>query len=228
MRRGAAVGSVAFALSLLNDLAVGHYKTPSDRIGLAIHVAATLVGLVVTAILWSRRRLEKWQLRALDYVIIATPVVFLAWFQWDMFHFDRGILGLPPEMILSFAEDRSDSCMLRWFALIIIYGLSIPDNWLRCAAHCLFIAAVPLPVTWAACAANHCGWIFNHVWVEMLIWSTISVLFATSLSHRIDRLWRAAITGRKLGQYHLVRSLGQRGGWGRSIWRCTPCSAVLA
>ena len=48
----------------------------------------------------------------------------------------------------------------------------------------------------------------------MLIWSTISVLFVTYSSHRIGRLWREAIAGRKLGQYRLIRSLGQRGGMG--------------
>ena len=149
MRRGAAIGSLGFFLSLLNDLAAGRYNTRFEQIGLIIHSAATLVAIVVTAILWSRWRLEKWHLRVLDCLIIATPVAFFAWFQWDMFSLDREILGLPREVILDIAEDRSDSCMLRWCALIIFYGISIPDNWLRCAAHSLFIAAVPFIVTWA-------------------------------------------------------------------------------
>ena len=105
-----------------NDLAAGRYWTPFDRIGLAIHIAATSVAIVITAVLWSRWRLSKWNLRALDYLILVTPVAFFAWFQWDMFSFEREILGLPRETMLSVAEDRADSCMLRWFALIVLYG----------------------------------------------------------------------------------------------------------
>jgi serine/threonine-protein kinase len=214
MRRGATVGSLALLLFLLHDLAFGRYRTPFDRIGLVSHVAATLVGFAIAAILWSPRRLEKWHLRALDLLIIAAPVAFFAWFQWDMFRFDPGILALPQAVIRDLAEDRSDACMLRWFGLIIFYGISIPDSWLRCAAHSLLIATVPFVVTWAACAANGTRFVFFHIWLEMLIWAAISVLFVTYSSHRIDKLWWAAITGRRLGQYHLIRSLERRGGMG--------------
>jgi serine/threonine-protein kinase len=100
----------------------------------------------------------------------------------------------------------------RWFFLIVLYGVFIPNTWQRCA---LVVGAIGLiPLALAAVGAWRCGPL-DPSFVSALI--DVALLLLTGMavsvfgSYRIHVLEEKAFEAQQLGQYRLKQRLGSGG-----------------
>jgi serine/threonine-protein kinase len=102
---------------------------------------------------------------------------------------------------------------LIWCALIVAYGIFIPNTARRCTTVVGLLAATPI-VT-AAISNSLFGGISPRLMTAYLFNLAIWMVYASALaiygSHRIDVLRKQALEARKLGQYQLKRLLGVGG-----------------
>ncbi|MCI0464674.1 MAG: serine/threonine protein kinase [Gemmataceae bacterium] len=107
----------------------------------------------------------------------------------------------------------ADYTVLRWFSLIVVYGLLIPNTWHRCAVITGAMAALPVGISLVlglADSALEASWLRHYV-LEVAIWLVAGALLATYGSHKISLLRQEAFTARKFGQYQLKQRLGSGG-----------------
>src|SRR5262249_20503513 len=101
---------------------------------------------------------------------------------------------------------------LRWFCLIVIYGVFIPNTWKRCALVVGLMALTPLALTAGTC--TDCPAMGGHtatVLLDMSVPVGMAVAIAIFGSYKISELQQEALQARKLGQYLLKRRLGKGG-----------------
>src|SRR5262249_6579845 len=101
---------------------------------------------------------------------------------------------------------------VRWFFLIVLYGVFIPNTWRRCAIMVGFGAAVP-PLLTAAAAWAH-GRLDGEMGAALApqaIFLATGAAGARFGSHRLYVLQEQADEARQLGQYRLRRKLGSGG-----------------
>src|SRR5262249_2331795 len=101
---------------------------------------------------------------------------------------------------------------VRWFFLIVLYGVFIPNTWRRCAVMVGFAAALP-PLLTAAAAWAH-GRLDGEVGaalVPQVIFLATGAAIALFGSHRLEVLREQRDEARQLGQYKLRRKLGSGG-----------------
>src|SRR5262249_41854163 len=127
------------AVTLLSDSPLG---PDSSRFVAALHLvpATVLLGLVV--VLWRRPNLSVRPLRWLELGAFAVVAACLAVLTWTFFA-ERMLtkyaaVGPEATMVLAFYVSA------RWFALLVIYGLFIPNSWRRCAVVVCALAAAPV------------------------------------------------------------------------------------
>jgi serine/threonine-protein kinase len=202
----ALITSAAFAAYLL----AGLYLRLSEvqiRGGLVIdlpHHAVVLVILVVFAwILWRDRSLGIASLRAIELT---------------MFGLVAGVFGLIQWSALLDGQSNWDVyysgyVSLRWFALLVVYGTVVPNTWVRCTVCVAAIALCPLMV---AVAAQHWNGAVDDqllvpFFLEMSLWLAVGTAFATYFCYRIEWLYQRAVEARALGQYRVIRHLGEGG-----------------
>jgi serine/threonine-protein kinase len=169
---------------------------------------AAFAGEVIVAwLLWSNRPLSLPRLRQVELVVFGLPVLDQTVLEWQRLFVDHRLLALQTrtEAIVSARFD-----VLPWFALVIGYGVFIPNAWRRCSAVVAAIAGLALAVNLTAAAAD--GVVFRpavllHLF-EVVVWLAAAVAFAVYNSYRIEE-----ITKDGFGQYRLLRLLG-RGGMG--------------
>jgi eukaryotic-like serine/threonine-protein kinase len=102
---------------------------------------------------------------------------------------------------------------LIWFALIVAYGIFIPNTWRRCAT---IVGVLALnPIVTAAISNSLFGGLPPRLLTAYLFNLGIWMVYASALaiygSHRINVLHKHALEARKLGQYQLKRLLGVGG-----------------
>jgi serine/threonine-protein kinase len=104
------------------------------------------------------------------------------------------------------------STSVRWFFLIVIYGVFIPNTWKRCALAAVGTAVLPIALT-ASGALMHDR--FNHevasALSDMALLMGVAVAVAVFGSYRIQALQQEAQQARQLGQYRLKQRLGSGG-----------------
>jgi serine/threonine-protein kinase len=162
-------------------------------------------------LLAGRRSLTLGQLRAIELVMVAIGVAICVWKQssylegagaFAYFHRDNDLIVL--------AAFHS----LPWFALLVIYGMFVPNTWARGARIVGLIALCPFAVL-AIDAARPDLRLEGHtlfVYATVLgFWVAIAASLAIYGSHHITVLRRQANVARRLGQYQLKELLGTGG-----------------
>jgi eukaryotic-like serine/threonine-protein kinase len=193
-----------------------HEKGEGFDAALQYAVVGTL-GLLCAA-LWTPFRLSPRILRIMEFVMFASMAFYFADLQ---FH-----VSYPGALAAKIPEDIDDSALIRervislgnmasnmrWFFLIVLYGMFIPNTWKRCAVAVGCLALTPIVLTFTIC--QRCAYVGPHV--DSLQFGTVIVLsmacaMAIFGSHRISSLQQQAHQARKLGQYQLHRKLGSGG-----------------
>jgi serine/threonine-protein kinase len=211
----AAIASLAFlahAASLVSPRFLGA-NPPQARdwliLGFVLVVPATC-GLVAV-VLWRDPHASLLKLRNLEVIMFGSFATSHLWSTVEVF-----TMG----WLHTFARDEQESVMwiadfpaLRWFSLIVVYGLLIPNTWRRCAVITGAMAVLPVSISLVLGlddTALEPHWFSTYIW-ELTIWVVAGAILGTYGSHKISVLHHEAFTARKFGQYQLKRRLGSGG-----------------
>jgi eukaryotic-like serine/threonine-protein kinase len=200
-----------FSVRVLPALRQGTGTRPAAWAGLAIYTALVVTATVCACVLWSARSLSLRTLRRMEVVgfsLIALSEVWRIVVSWRVGEVFRHVTA--DDLGVTLIASRQS---LLWFALIVAYGIFIPNTWRRCATVVGVLAATPI-VT-AAISNSLFGGISPRLMTAYLFNLAIWMVFASALaiygSHRIDVLRQQALEARRLGQYQLKRLLGAGG-----------------
>jgi tRNA A-37 threonylcarbamoyl transferase component Bud32 len=193
---------------------------PRDRFDpepfdIAMHAVVVAILTVVCTLLWSHFNFGLRTLRILELVTFGSIAVFFASLQFRVYYPAKlAELVNPeyPEGLERILELANAANMMRWFFLIVLYGMFIPNTWRRCAAVVGCMAAIPIVLTFAVCPT--CTIMGPHT-TTLLLPSLIILTFSAAMaifgSYRISELQQEAYKARKLGQYQLKEKLGSGG-----------------
>jgi len=174
----------------------------------------TVVGLqtLCCLILFSKLSLQISCLRTLEAVLFGSMAMFFAYLQYRVFahgHFLSWATSDHQDEVMGLAINANT---FRWFTLIVLYGMFIPNTWQRCVMVVTAIAVTPIVLTFLICFPCH---IMGQHWsratfdeAAMLGLGSAIALFG---SYKINTLQDEAKQARKLGQYRLLRRLGSGG-----------------
>jgi serine/threonine-protein kinase len=179
---------------------------------LSIHAAGTVFIAALAFLLWLRPALPYRALRQVELALFASLVFFFAWLQ----------LGLMDNAPLFALEESAggdgvvrlwiENSSVRWFFLIVMYGVFIPNTWKRCAM--LTGTAALLPVALTQLGAYLYGRATPDVGDGVL---DLGILMATAWAmavfgaYRLQLLQQQAFQAKRLGQYRLGDKLGAGG-----------------
>ena len=167
------------------------------------------VACLVAAMLWSSRPLAIGKLRVLELMLFSGCLLTYAVYIYVPMQ--SGALGNYAPLGEAGGWVLGSAITLPAFAIIVAYGLFIPNTWRRCAMVVGLMALVPLGVSALAMALAEDELNANLRFTyfrEMGVWMAVSAIFAILGSHRINILQRQAFETRKLGQYRLKECLG--------------------
>jgi serine/threonine-protein kinase len=137
----------------------------------------------------------------LQYCTLAEPE-FLGWLK-------PGVDGFVTRRMITLVILASG---LRWFFLIVLYGVFIPNTWQRCAVIVGIAVVVPLAMTTALGLADERmrPYLLNPLLI-LAVLLLAGWAIAVFGSRRIHYLEAEASEARKLGQYRLHEKLGTGG-----------------
>ena len=214
LRIASLITVTAFGIFLVRGLFdPGHYHgRPLD---LAVHALTVAIMTVLTCALWSSWRIPLAWLRFVELMLFGTAAAFFLWLQFVVFHNGHILRLANPavpdsgERILRLAAGGHG---FRWFSLIVIYGVFIPNTWKRCAFVVGLMALTPLMLTAFTCGdCPVMGDYTGQILFDLSICLGMGVAVAIFGSYKISELRQEALEARKLGQYVLKRRLGKGG-----------------
>lgn len=179
-------------------------------------VASFVFMLGVSSVLILLLRQRRWplslrHLRAIEIVLFFSMGLYSTWVQlW--FH-SYGWLARMAEFDWPGVWLLARAFTFGWFAMIVFYGILIPNTWQRCAivVGIMGVWAVLLNVAagfWEAGVARPLHGLFI---LECVTDMALAAALATYGAHRIEVIRAQVVEARKLGQYQLKRRLGSGG-----------------
>jgi serine/threonine-protein kinase len=201
----AVLAFVPFLLFLLRNLIDPGTHGPSHVI-LQACTTGFLGGMV--ALLWPRRAWSECGLRKVELALLAAMGGYFCWLQLGLYRDPDGFHARGAELVRLWI----DASAVRWFFLIVLYGVFIPGHWQRCLAIALTLAVLPVVLTGLGAFGYGCACV--GVWHGMF---DLAILLGTGVgvavfgSYRLEALRREAFTARQLGQYTLGRQIGKGG-----------------
>jgi serine/threonine-protein kinase len=180
--------------------------------GLALCLAVIVLLSALAVVVWSRRSMTLPALRGIELALFGSMAALFTWQQYAGF---SG--GMPFGVRCSLVEEdlmraAAAASVVRWFFLIVIYGVFIPNTWQRCARMTGIIGLIPLVVTPTAAALHgHLGTGLWQALPDMVVLMATGVAVAVLGSYRLQILEEQAFEAQQLGQYRLQRRLGAGG-----------------
>jgi serine/threonine-protein kinase len=180
-------------------------------LGLQSVVVAVTAGLAL--LLWLRPCLSLYALRGIELGVFGLMAFFFGWLQFsDHFHLADVLTGTCQECDLKTLRQMASGEALRWFFIMVTYGVFIPNTWRRCTAVVggMGLAAVGL----TALGAGLAGQFSTNVVIalgDLVILLTTAAAIAIFGTYRIHHLQEKAYEAQTLGQYRLKRRLGSGG-----------------
>jgi serine/threonine-protein kinase len=175
--------------------------------------AATLV--LIATILGSHLCLSLRQLRITEIVLFGVIAAFFAWMQINMFHGGRVLDWAKPGDLDAQTEVlhlANTGNLLRWFALIVIYGTFVPNTWKRCAMMVGIWAAIPIGLMFLMCwGCPVMGGYAPRFIGDLIILLSMASAVAVFGSWKISELRAEVLQARQLGQYRLKQLIGSGG-----------------
>lgn len=182
-----------------------------DQLSVTAFLFMLGVASMLVLVLRRRRPLSLRQLRAIEVVLFFSMGLYFTWVQlW--FH-SFGWLSRMAELGWQGVWLMARAFTFAWFAMIVFYGILIPNTWLRCAVvvGAMAVWAVLLNVAAGFWEATVAGPLHGLFIFECAMNMGLAAALATYGAHRIEVLRAQAAEARKLGQYRLQRRLGSGG-----------------
>jgi serine/threonine-protein kinase len=200
---------VVFAFHFLRNLLTLGPVFDHRRVWLVFtssEIAAMAAALVLLA---GRRRLGLRGLRALELAVFGLVAAFFGWLLVDTYHDGALLRAIQPGHEAIVFRLVGMSAALRWFLLIVLYGVFIPNTWRRCAAVVAGLAALPVVLTIAASQLDPATgpYVLSTLPETVMLMATAAVI-AVFGSHKMRELHRQAHEARRLGRYRLKKVLG--------------------
>jgi serine/threonine-protein kinase len=166
---------------------------------------------IVVAILSSKQSISLSRLRQFEIGIFAMLTVYLGYYEF------RLVLTKAREGNPIFQLAAIKSCILYFFAVILLYGTFIPNTWQRAARIIVPLALAPFIVMGclrlSSTAVNDlASEVANFEQMsDHLIMMTLGAAASLYGTHIINTLRVEAFKARQMGQYHLKERLGAGG-----------------
>jgi tRNA A-37 threonylcarbamoyl transferase component Bud32 len=183
-----------------------------SKCGLIFHGKVVFVTALMAAILWRREHLTLRQLRVIELVIFGSLAVYFGWMQYRDFNHGALQEALGGEQASLLLRQAVGSSSTKWFFLIVLYGVFIPNTWRRCLAVGLGLALTPVILT--PLAASRDGPLdpeMRFALLDLANLLSVAVAIAVFGSHRLQLLQAQAFEAQQLGQYRLGKRLGSGG-----------------
>ncbi len=223
-------------LFLVHNLIDPPMTASGTALGLSLHLAVALLMGGLAVFLWSRPAMTLGSLRRVEMILFGSIAAYFAWMQYENFAQDMPFGMVCPLVEKDLVRVAAVSSTTRWFFLIVIYGVFIPNTWKRCALVAGTTALVPLVLTPVAAAlhGNQSAAIRASlpdlavplrvqavgraldpgIWAslpDMAILMMTAVAVAVFGSYRFQHLEEQAFEAQQLGQYRLKQRLGSGG-----------------
>lgn len=174
-----------------------------------------LVTAFLAGVLWRKECLSLRSLRTIELIIFGSMAVFFAWMQYrDFKHgpLQEALCGEEASLVSLLLRQAVGNSSMKWFFLIVLYGVFIPNSWRRCLLVSLALALTPIILT--PLAASRDGPLDPEMRFAVLDLATllsVAVAIAVFGSHRLQVLQAQAFEAQQLGQYRLGKRLGAGG-----------------
>ncbi len=173
--------------------------------------------LICNAILWSRIRLTLSELRAIELAAFGLICILFLFLHQDLLQNSATILLPQPVqgMLVELNGVRSilRTILFMWFAIMMIYGVFIPNSLRRGATILGAMALAPLAIViltaWQLPPLRPA--IFPDEVVLLTSAMAVGYVIALYGSYKIGALRREAFEARQLGQYRLTECIGSGG-----------------
>src|SRR5262249_44221436 len=129
---------------------------------------------------------------------------YFAWLQIGIYNQGNVLKWAQDEYRADFLRMVNAATTLRWFGLIVIYGIFVPNTWKRAALVTGILAAIPLSLTVLLCF--RCLVMGPHMWQslgDMVTLLGVGSAVALFGSYKLSTLQQEAVQARRLGQYQL-------------------------
>jgi serine/threonine-protein kinase len=166
----------------------------------------------LATLLWVRKRISLGSLRKLEIALFGSLAMFFCWLQVCTFRHDALFEAAAQAPDGEVVRLWIDSTAVRWFFLIVCYGVFIPNHWKRCAVVVAIGAVMPVVLTPLGAAAL--GRLSSDVLLgtlDLVILMGTAAAVAVFGSYRFELLRREAFQAKLLGQYRLKQKLGSGG-----------------
>jgi serine/threonine-protein kinase len=183
------------------------------------HLLVVVANVVVAGLLWSRMCLGPRSIRAMELTLFGLTAAFFGLLQFDEFYridaynIHDDLCEHCAGQNIQYLDMLAKASGLRWFFLIVIYGVFIPNTWRRCATMVSCVALIPIALSAAGALFN--GHLMHEGVASAL--SIIAVLMVSGVaiavfgSYRLHLLQQQAFEAEQLGQYRLKKRLGAGG-----------------
>jgi len=186
----------------------------NPKLTLSFSTVVTGFTTVLACVLWMRPGLCGTTLRLIEIGLFGGVCLYFSWLQVQDYY-DCDLLHLASQNHETGAYLWRLTTMagaLRWFTLIVLYGMFIPNTWRRCATVVGSIALMPILINTGMVVAEEN---LRAYATELMFNSTAIVGVASAIaifgSYRISTLHQEAVEAKKLGQYVLKEKLGAGG-----------------
>jgi serine/threonine-protein kinase len=215
IRLGSLIVAVVMTLLVAVRLLHADFLTTQDSIGLlglAVFAIAPAYAAALAGYLWFQPAVALPRLRLLTNTFFALFGFAFAYrqFVYLAIPLPEGFEG--PRHASTHLTGANILCVFAWFAMMVNYGVLVPETWQRVLRVVAVMAAISLASIAAAGIVNQ--ELRPHL-PFLLTWSFL-VLFlgaatGTFASFQIATLRREASEAKRLGQYHLKKRLGEGG-----------------
>ena len=191
-----------------NLLDPSHFETT----GMMLHILVTAILAGLAVLLWRKTEWTECQLRRAELALLAATAGFFCWQQLALYRNPCVFQAAETATDLEVVRMWINASALRWFFLIVVYGVFIPASWPRCAAVAGFLMALPIALTLiGALAADKVRDDVLYGMSDLVILLGTGVAVAVFGSWRMQALREEALQAQQLGQYRLKRLIGKGG-----------------
>jgi serine/threonine-protein kinase len=176
-----------------------------------VQASVSVILAAVIFVLFSKWELSLRQLRSIEVGIFALISVYLGYYEYVLVLM-KANAGNP---VFELAAVKS--CVLYFFAVILLYGTFIPNTWQRAARVIIPLALAPFIVTGilrlsSSAVSAIADQVANFEQIsDNIIMMTLGAVASLYGTHIINTLRVEAFKARQMGQYHLKERLGAGG-----------------